>query len=128
MRTAPKMIVDLGYGRYPQARIFQRVFDTLGLGTARLDPKQAHDRGEAVLDAVAHLARQQRLVLECLLKSGVSLLAFDCDPKQPGESGKKIGVALIELTGIGAATSSTPKKALPSPPFSISTLMARLTP
>ena len=93
--------MHLGYGRHPQAGIFQRVFDILRLGTARLDPKQAHDRGEAVLDAMAHLPRQQRLVLESLLKSGIGLLTFDRDAEQAGEAGKKIGVVLIELAGIG---------------------------
>jgi hypothetical protein len=42
------------------------------------------------------------LVLERLLKAGVSLLTFDRDTEQAGEAGKKIGVVLIELAGIGA--------------------------
>jgi len=42
------------------------------------------------------------LVLKRLLKTGVSLLTFDRDTEQTGEAGKKIGVVLIELAGIGA--------------------------
>ena len=124
------MIVHLGYSGHPQTRVMKRVLDVVGQCTARLDAEQAHDGGEAVLDAVAHLARQQRLVLERLLKPGVGLLTLDRDPEQAGKAGKKIGVVLIELAGIGTVDfeQSTPKKALPSPPFSISTLMARLMP
>jgi hypothetical protein len=36
------------------------------------------------------------------MKACVSLLTFDCDAEQLSESGKKIGVVLIELAGIGA--------------------------
>jgi hypothetical protein len=36
------------------------------------------------------------VVLERLLKTGVSLLTFDRDTEQTGEAGKKIGVVLIE--------------------------------
>ena len=86
---------------HPQARILQRILDIPGLGAARLDAEQAHDGGEAVLDAVAHLPGQQRLVLESLLKPGIGLLTFDRDPEQAGEAGKEIGVVLIELAGIG---------------------------
>src|SRR6478735_9520660 len=96
------MIVHLGDGRHPQTRVLQGIFDILRRGAARLDAEYTHDRGEAVLDAVAHLPGQQRLVLERLLKTGVSLLTFDRDTEQTGEAGKKIGVVLIELAGIGA--------------------------
>ena len=50
---------------------------------------------------MAHLPRQQRLVLERFLKSGIGLLTFDGDAKQAGKAGQKIGVVLIELAGIG---------------------------
>ena len=72
VRTAPEMIVDLGDGGHPQARVFQRVLDILRLGGARLDAKQADHGGEAVLDPVAHLARQQRLVSRSRLVSSES--------------------------------------------------------
>jgi hypothetical protein len=42
------------------------------LGTARLDPKQPHHRGEAVLDAVAHLSRQQRATFCASLASQIA--------------------------------------------------------
>jgi hypothetical protein len=102
MRTAPEMIVDLGDGGHPQARVLQRMLDILGLGGARLHTKQADHGDEAVLDAVAHLSRQQRLVPERLLQPGVGLLTFDRNTEQAGKAGKKIGVILIELAGIGA--------------------------
>ena len=51
---------------------------------------------------MAHLPGQQRLVLERLLEPGIGLLTFDRDPEQAGEAGKKIGVVLVELAGIGA--------------------------
>ena len=102
VRTAPKMIVDLGYRGHPQARILQRIFDILGLGTAGLDAKQTYHGSKAVLDAVAHLPRQQRLVPERLLEPGVGLLTFDRNTQQAGKAGQKIGVVLIELAGIGA--------------------------
>ena len=62
------MIMNLGYGGHAQACIFQGILDILGLGAACLDAKQAYDGGETVLDAVAHLSRQQSLVLKRLLK------------------------------------------------------------
>ena len=102
VRTAPKMVVDLGYGGDPQACVLQRIFDILGLGTARLDPKQSYDGAEAVLDAVAHLPGEQRLMFERLFKPGVGLLAFDRDTEQGGKASKKIDVVLIELARIGA--------------------------
>ena len=41
-------------------------------------------------------------MLQRLLKPGVGLLTFDRNAKQAGKAGKKIGVVLIELAGIGA--------------------------
>jgi hypothetical protein len=101
--------VDLRYGGDSQTCIFQCAFDVLGLGVARLDPKQTHHGCQAVLDAVAHFAGQQPLVSERLLKLGVRLLAFDRDAEQAGETAEEIGVCLVEPTGTGLSTSRTPK-------------------
>jgi hypothetical protein len=37
MRTTPEVIVNLGYGRQPQAGIFKRIFDFLRRRAPRLD-------------------------------------------------------------------------------------------
>jgi hypothetical protein len=47
-----------------------------------LHTQQANDGGEAVLDSVAHLSRQQGLVIEGFLKLGIGVLAFDGDSEQ----------------------------------------------
>jgi hypothetical protein len=72
--------------------------------------------------------RQQRLVFECFLKLGVGLSALDRYAEQAGETGEEIGSASSNCPGSALSTSRTPKYALPSAPFSISTLIARLTP
>ena len=40
-------------------------------------------------------------MLERLLKPGISLLTLDRNAEQAGKAGKKMGVVLIELAGIG---------------------------
>ena len=51
---------------------------------------------------MAHLPRQQRLVLKCLLQFGVRLLTFDGDAEQASKAGQKVGIRLVKLAGIGA--------------------------
>jgi hypothetical protein len=54
-------------------------------------------------------------MLERILKACVSLLTFDCDAEQPSESGKKIGVVLIELAWIGAVDFEHAEEGFPLP-------------
>ena len=74
------MIMNLSYGRHAQAGIPESILYVVGLSATRLDAQQANDGAEAVLDPVAHLSCQQRLVLKRLLKPDVCLLAFDRNP------------------------------------------------
>src|SRR5664279_2885288 len=96
------MIMDLGDGGHTQACVVKRVSDILGYGAASLHAKQADNRGQAVLDAMAHLSRQQSLVLECLLELGVRLLTLNGYAQQSRKAGEKIGIGLTELAGVRA--------------------------
>ena len=96
------MIMDLGDGGHAQACIFKSVFDILGYSSTSLNAEQTHNRGKTVLDAVAHLPRQQRLVLKSLLQLRVCLLTFNGDAKQSGKTRQKVGVGFIKLAGVRA--------------------------
>src|SRR5712672_2732296 len=95
------MVVDLGYRGDARGGVLEGTLDFLRLRVAALHAEQPHDRCEAVLDAVAHLARQHGLVLEGLLEVRVSTLPFDGDAKQPREAGKEVRIREIELAGVG---------------------------
>ncbi len=69
---------------------------------ATLHAEEAHDRRQAVLDAVAHFARQHSLVVERFLEVGVGMLPLDGDAEQSREAGQEIGIRAIELSGIRA--------------------------
>ena len=122
------MVMDLGDGRDARSCLFEGAFHFSRLRTPGLDADDSDDGGEAVFDAMAHLARQQRLVFQRLLEPGIRMMTLDCNSGQPGEADQEVGVRLIEPTGMGTSTSSTPKNVSLCPPRSISTSIARLTP
>ena len=96
------MIMHLGNGFYARAGVIQRIPDFFGFCTPGLYAKQADNRSQAVLDTMAHLARQQFLMIERLLKVGVGLLALDGNAKQAGKARKEVCVRLVKLAGVGA--------------------------
>lgn len=48
------MVMDLRNGRYARSSLLEGVPDVIRKRTARLDPKQSHDRGKTVLEAMTH--------------------------------------------------------------------------
>lgn len=49
---------------------------------------------------MAHLSRQQGLVIEGFLKLGIGVLAFDGDSEQTCKACEKICICVVELSGI----------------------------
>ena len=94
------MIVHLGNRGNARGSILKRILDVCRLRVAALHAEQSNDGCEAVLNAVAHLARQHGLVIESLLKVRVGMLALDGDAKQPREAGKEFRIRNIELPGV----------------------------
>src|SRR6195952_4393987 len=117
LRTAPQMIVHLGNGFHARAGVLQRGPDVFGWCAPRLHAEQAYHRSQAVLDAMAHLSRQQFLMLERLPKLGIGLLALDGDTKQAGKACNEMGVRLVELARIRAVDFKNAEglAALPAP-------------
>ena len=84
-----------------EAASFRAFRTSSELRVAPLHAEQTHDRRQAVLDAVAHLARQHGLVVECFLEVRVSMLPLDGNTEQTSEAGKEVGIRSIELAGVG---------------------------
>src|SRR5712664_4923998 len=96
------MVMHLRYRRDARSSVLERVLDVLRLRVAALHAQQSDDGCQAVLDAMAHLARQHGLVFEGIAKLGVRLLPLDGDAEQSGETRKEIRIGKVELTRVRA--------------------------
>src|SRR6195952_6101755 len=96
------MVVDLGDRGNARSGVIESILHFLRLRVAPLNAEQPHNRCEAVLDAMAHLARQHGLVLQGFLELGVGLLPLDRDAEQSCETSEKIRVSKVELAGVRA--------------------------
>jgi hypothetical protein len=95
--AAPQVIVNLGDRGDAGSGVLERVLNFLGLRATRLDAEQAYHRRQAVLDTVAHLSGQHRLVLEGFLELGVGMLPLDGDAEQARKASKEMNTYQTSL-------------------------------